>query len=168
MAGKVEPLLRNDLILIDSSIVSAFAARKAARRSVGEVTSLDETQTSLVIDTHNDTLEKYKPPKKKQKRGCGPRDRSPKHSQQTDCLVDKQDESIEHGAMVIESENESYLTSGNAPSLHLIPPVQRLSTFDMSRSKVLSETETEWTVRLHPNDVSNVYSFYLLQDLKFT
>ncbi|KAM0798638.1 hypothetical protein BDR22DRAFT_858303 [Usnea florida] len=31
-------------------------------------------------------------------------------------------------------------------------PVQRLSTFDPLRSKVLSETETDWTVRLHPND----------------
>lgn len=151
---KLSLYLRNDLVLIDDPTVSAFAARKAARRPVGEVTSLDEMQTSLVIDTHNDTLEKYKPPRKKQKRGSESRNGSPKQSQQIDGLVDERDRSIEHGARFIESESESDLTSGSAPSAHLVPPVQGLSTLDLLRSKVLCETETEWTVRLHPNDVS--------------
>lgn len=154
MAGKAKPPPRSDLVLIDDPTVSAFAARKAARRPVGEVTSLDETQTSLVIDTQNDTLEKYKPPRKKQKRGSEPRNGSPKQSQQIDGLVNERDRSIEHGARFLESESESDLTSGSVPSAHLMAPVQRLSTFDPSRNKVLSETETEWTVRLHPNDVS--------------
>lgn len=153
MAGKAKPIPRNDLVLTNDPIVSAFAARKAARRPVGEV-YLDETQTSLVIDTHNDTLEKYRPPRKKQKRGSEPRNRSSKQPQQIDGLVDERDRSIEHGAGFIESESESDLTSGSTPSAHLAPPVQRLSTFDLSKSKILNETETEWTVRLHPNDVS--------------
>ncbi len=32
-------------------------------------------------------------------------------------------------------------------------PVQRLSTFVPTKENVLSDTETEWTVRLQQNDV---------------
>ena len=154
MAGKAKPLASNHLVLTDNPTVSAFAARQAARRSVGEVTNLDEVQTSLVADTHNDTLEKYKPPRKKRQRGSEPRNRSPRQPQQIDGLVDVRDGPIEHGTRVIESESESGLTSGSERVAHTMAPVQRLSTFDLSRNKILSQTETEWTVRLHPNDVS--------------
>ena len=107
----------------------------------------------MVIEIQNDSLEESKPPRKKQKRGNEFRNRNLGQKSHTDGLVDVLG-SAEHGAWAIEQESESDQTSGSEPDEQLMAPVQRLSTFDPSKSKILSETETEWTVRLHPNDVS--------------
>lgn len=128
-------------------------------------------QTSLVTEIYIDPLEGSKPPKKKQKRGNKPRNRSPRQPQQTDGLVNVWDGSLEDGAKAIESDSESDSGSVNEPETlaQSMAPIQRLSIFDPSRSKVLSETETEWTVRLHPNDVRIwPVSYCTLQDLRCT
>ena len=151
--------------------VSAFAARKAARRPIADVTSQIEEQTSLVTETYNDPVEGSKPPRKKQKLGNEPKDKNPRPPQLRDGLVKVQGGSIEVGVKDIESGNGSDSSSVDEPEILVQPtfPVQRLSTFDPSRSSVLSETETEWTVRLNPNDVSVSRVFhYTLQHLKPT
>ncbi|CAF9942863.1 MAG: Polynucleotide 5'-hydroxyl-kinase grc3 [Alectoria fallacina] len=134
--------------------VSAFAARKAARRPIADVTSQIEEQTSLVTETYNDPVEGSKPPRKKQKLGNEPKNKNPRPPQLRDGLVKVQGGSIEVGVKDIESGNGSDSSSVDEPEILVQPtvPVQRLSTFDPSRSSVLSETETEWTVRLNPND----------------
>ena len=108
----------------------------------------------MVIEIQNDSLEESKPPRKKQKHGNESRNRNLGQKSHTDGLVDVLDGSAEHGAWAVEQESESNQASGSEPDVQLMAPVQRLSTFDPSKSKILSETETEWTVRLHPNDVS--------------
>ena len=118
------------------------------------MTIQNKVQTSLVTGTHNDPLEDFGPPKKKQKRGDEPGIKSPSQPQQLDGLVNVPDGSIKHAPRAIQSDSESGSASGSEPSAQSMAAVQRLSTLDLSKSKVLSETETEWTVRLHPNDVS--------------
>ena len=154
MAGKLVLYPTNRLVLIANSAVSAFAARKAARRPIGDATSQNEVQTLLVTGTHNDPLEDIQPPKKKQKRSDEPRNKSPSQPQQLDGLVTVPGGSFEHAAKAIESDTESDSASGSEPGAQSTAAVQRLSTLDLSKSKVSSETESEWTVRLHPNDVS--------------
>ena len=154
MAGKLVLYPTYNLVLIANSAVSAFAARKAARRPIGDVTIQNEVQTSLVTGTQNDPLEDFEPPRKKQKRGDEPRNKSPSQPQQLDGSVNVPDGSIKHAARAMESHSESDSASGSEPSAHSMAAAQRFSTLDLSKSKVLSETETEWTVRLHPNDVS--------------
>ena len=107
-----------------------------------------------MTDIHKDSLEESKPPKKKQKRGNEPRVKSPREPPQTDGLVDEPDGFTEDSAGAIQSDSEGDSTSGGETGARSMPPIQMLSTFDLSRSKILSETETEWTIRLHPNDVS--------------
>ena len=116
--------------------------------------SQNKADTSLVTEIQNDSLGEFKPPRKKQKRGNESSNRNLRQTSQSDGLVDVLDGPVEHGARAIEQESESDQTSGSEPDVQLMAPVQRLSTFDPSKSKILSETETEWTVRLHPNDVS--------------
>ena len=120
------------------------------------MTSQNEVQKSPVTETYNDPFEESKPPRKKQKRGNEPRSRSLRQPQRKDGLINARDGSLEEIAKAIESNIESGSGSDSEPEVlaQLMVPVQRLSTFDTSKSKVLSETETEWTVRLHPNDVS--------------
>ena len=107
-----------------------------------------------MTEIHKDSLEESKPPKKKQKRGNDSRVKSPRHPPQTDGLVDELYEFAEDSARAIESDSEGDSTSGGETGARSMPPIQMLSTFDLSRSKILGETETEWTIRLHPNDVS--------------
>ena len=130
--------------------VSAFAARKAARRPVVEVMCQNEAQTSLGSETYIDPLEGSKPPRKKQKR------ESPQPSHQINGLVNVQGGSLQNGMKDIESGSDSNSSSDDEleAGVQSMPPTQRLSTFDLSRSTVLTGTETEWTVRHHPNDVS--------------
>ena len=137
--------------LIDPS-VSAFAARKAIRRPNGEIIGQNEVQMSPVTETCNESEEIPTPVRKKQKRGI----HTTKRTQQADGFVNLQDESLQDGAKHIESDCDSGSNSLSEPEtgVRSMTPVQRLSTFDTLRSKVLSETETDWTVRLHPNDVS--------------
>ena len=163
--------LGNDLALIADPAVSAFAARKAARRPTGEVTAQYEAQTSLVTEIYNDPLEGFQPPRKKQKWGDKPKSRSLRLSQQIDGLVNVQGKILEDGVKGIESGSNSGSSFGSEPETgaNSMAPTQRLSTFNPSRSKVMSETETEWTVRLHLNDVRIWPVFYCtLQDLRFT
>ena len=105
-----------------------------------------------MAETYNESEEIHRPVRKKQKRGIHTR----KETQQADCFVSLQDESLQDGAKSIESDCDDGSSSLSEPEtgVRSITPVQRLSTFDPLRSKVLSETETDWTVRLHPNDVS--------------
>lgn len=147
---------KNDLVLIADSAVSAFAARKAARRPIAEVTSQNQVQTSLVAETYEDPLERSRPPSKKQKRVNEPKNRSPRPPQQLDGLVNVQGGSLQEGVNEIESGSDSSSKSTSEPETlgQSMATVQRLSTLDPIRSNILSETETEWTVRLHPNDVS--------------
>ncbi len=128
----------------------------------------NEAQTSLGSETYIDPLEGSKPPRKKQKQQST---RSPRPSQQINGLVNVQGGSLQDGMKDIESGSGNIASSEDEleASVQSMPPTQRLSTFDLSRSKVLSETETEWTVRLHPNDVSiHPIPCYTLQDLRFT
>ncbi len=113
-------------------------------------------QTAQETETRNDPLEESKPPRKKQKRSNEYRNRSLRQPQQTDGSVDVSGGSIEDGAKVIEenSESESTFHSERETCPQSMTVVYKLSTFNLSRSKVLDETDTEWTVRLHPNDVS--------------
>ena len=143
-------------MLIVGPAVSAFAARKATRRPFGEVTSQNEVQGSLVNEVYDDQWEESKPPRKKQKRDTGPKTKSPRQPQQASGVLEVRDGSIEDSTKAIESDSESDSNSDNEPDTLIQPvaPAQRLSTFDLSRSKVLGETETEWTVRLHSKDVS--------------
>ena len=154
MAGKVSLCYCKHYDLKIDPAVSAFAARKAARRPNGEVTSQNEEQKSLVTKLHKDSLEELKPPKKKQKHSNEPRVKSPREPPQTDGLVDEPDGFAEDSARAIESDSESDSTSGGDLGARWMPPEHMLSTFDPSRSKTLSETETEWTIKLHPHDVS--------------
>ena len=116
------------------------------------MTSQDEAQTSLVTETCNDLEEVLRPIRKKQKRG----NHTTKRTQQADGLVNLQGGSLQDGVKDIESDCDNGSSSLSEPETgaRSTTPVQRLSSFDPLRSKVLSETETEWTVRLHPNDVS--------------
>ena len=100
----------------------------------------------------NESEEINRPVRKKQKRGLY----TTKRTQQADDFVNLQDGSLQDGAKDIESDcdKRSISLSGSETGVLSMSPVQRLSTFDPLRSKVLSETETDWTVRLHPNDVS--------------
>ena len=133
------------------------------------MTSQNEEQKSLVTEIHKDSLEESKPPKKKQKRGNGPMVKSPRHPPQTDGLVDEPDGFPEDSARAIQSDSEGDSTSGSEIGARSVPLIQMFSTFDLSRSKILSETETEWTIRLHPNDVSiDPIPPCIFQDLKFT
>ena len=120
------------------------------------MTRQNEAQKSPVTETHDDPFEEFKPPRKKQKWGNDSRIRSPQQPQQTDGLVHVRDGPREDVAKAIESDSESESISdqGSEALAQSVASVQKLSTFDTSRSKVLSETETEWTIRLHPNDVS--------------
>ena len=113
--------------------------------------------TSLSDETHDDPFEDFKPLKKKQKRGNENRNNSARQPLEIDGLLDVRAGSIDDGEKVLESDTESYSASdGQSEALaHSTAPVQRLSAFDLSRSAILSETETEWTVRLHTNDVRN-------------
>lgn len=140
-----------DLVLMVDPAVSAFAARKAARRPIGEVMCQNEAQTSLGSETYIDPLEESKPPRKRQKRESRG---SPR--QQINGLVNVQGGSLQDAMKDIESGGDSNSSSDDEleASVQSMLPTQRLSALDLSRSKVLSETETEWTVRLHPNDVS--------------
>ncbi len=146
----------NDFVLTTDPAVSAFAARKAARRSIGEVTSQNERQTARETETCNDPMEEFKPPRKKQKRSNEYRNRSLRQPQQTDGSVDVSGGSVKDGAKAIEdnSESESASYTERETLAQSIAVIYKLSTFDLSRSKVLDETDTKWTVRLHPNDVS--------------
>ena len=137
--------------LIDLS-VSAFAARKAIRRPIGEIISQNEAQTSPVTETCNEPEETPRPVRKKQKRGI----HTTQRTQQADGFVKLQDESLQDDAKDTESDCDSGSSSLSEPDtgVRSVTPVQRLSTFDPLRSKVLSETETDWTVKLHPDDVS--------------
>ena len=132
--------------------VSAFAARKAIRRPNGEIISQNAAQTSPVTETCNESEEIPRPVRKKQRRGIY----TTKKTQQADGFVNLQDESLQDGAKDIESDCDSGSSSLSEPEtgVRSVTPLQRLSTFDPLRSKALSETETDWTVRLHPNDVS--------------
>lgn len=134
--------------------VSAFAARKAVRRPTAEVTSRNEVQTSLGTETYDDPLEGSKPPRKKQKWGSEHKNRDPQSPQQIDGLADVRHGSLDDGMKDIENGEESDSSSISEPEnlAQSMTPVQRLSTFDLSKSKVLMETDTEWTIRLHPND----------------
>ena len=107
-------------------------------------------------ERYPDPLEGYKPQRKKQKRETRPKARSPRSPQQLHDLINVGDGSLEDGAKDIKNISDSEVRSSSEPATAAQPiwHVQRLSTFDPSRSKVLNETETEWTVRLHPNDVS--------------
>lgn len=136
--------------------VSAFAARKAARRPIGEVTTQDEAQTLFPSKTYHDSLNEFEPPRKKQKRRNEPKDSSPRSPQQKDDLVRVRDGPLDGGMEDIEefAGSDSSYSSESEIAVQSMAPVQRLSTFNLSRSKVLSESETEWTVRLHENDVS--------------
>lgn len=120
------------------------------------MTSQDEAQTSFVTSTYRDSLEESEPPKKKQKRKNEHKDRSPPPPQQTHVLDNVRNGSLDGGAEDIEDfgDSDSSSSSESQTEFQSMAPVQRLSTLDPSRSKVLSESETEWTVRLHPNDVS--------------
>ena len=137
--------------LIDLS-VSAFAARKATRQPNGETTSQNEAQTLRVTETCDESEETPRPVTKKQKRGI----HATKRTQQADGFVSLQDRYLQDGAKDIESDCDNGSSSLSEPEtgVRSITPIQRLSTFDSSRSKILNETETDWTVRLHPNDVS--------------
>ena len=137
--------------LIDLS-VSAFAARKAIRQPNGGTTSPKEAQTLQVTETCNESDEISRPVMKKQKRGI----HTTKRTQQADGFVSLQDRYLQDGAKDIESDCDNGSCSLSEPEagVRSVTPVQRLSIFDPLRSKVLSETETDWTVRLHPNDVS--------------
>ena len=156
MVGKASHRSYQRYDLIADPAVSAFAARKAARRPFGEVTSQNKEQTSLVTEIHKDSLEEPEPepPKRKRKRGKDTWVKSPREPQQTDGLFDEPDGFTEDSAKAIQSDSEGDSTSGSERCARPMPPIQMLSTFDLSRSKILSETETEWTIRLHPNDVS--------------
>lgn len=120
------------------------------------MTSQDEVQTSFVTETYHDSLARSERPRKKQKRRNEPKDRSPRPPQQICDLVNLRDGSLDGGMEDIEDfvGSESSSSSGSETAVQSLAPVQRLSIFDPPRSKVLSESETEWTVRLHPNDVS--------------
>ena len=107
-----------------------------------------------MTEIHKDSLEESKPLKKKQKRGNEPRVKSPRHPPQPDGPFDEPDGFAEDSARAIESDSESDSNSGGETGARSMSPIQILSTFDPSRSKILSETETEWTIRLHPKDVS--------------
>lgn len=140
--------------------ISAFAARKAIRRSNGEIISHNEAQTSSVTETCNESEEIPRPVRKKQKREI----HTTQRTQQADGIVKLRDEPLQDGAMDDESDCDSGSSSSSEPEtgVRAMTPVQRLSTFDPLRSKVLSETETDWTVRLHPNDqywASTIYGF---------
>ena len=163
------PEIGHELIAV--AAVSAFAARKTVRRPIGQVSSQDHVQTSLVDEIYNDPLEKFKPLKKKQKRGNESRFQSARLPQQIDGLLNMQAGSLDDGDKDLESDSESYSASvdGSEALAQPMVPIQRLSTFDLSRSTVLSQTETEWTVRLHANDVRiHSTSYCMLQGLKFT
>lgn len=133
--------------------------------------SQNEAHTSMGIETYYDPLERSKPLRKKQKRENRPQSRSPRTPQQIDGLANVQGGSLEDAVKDIESGSDSESSSDSEPETgaQSMAPVQRLSTFDPSKSRVLSETETEWTVRLHPNGVS-IWSapYCTLQDLRFT
>ena len=134
--------------------VSAFAARKAARRPIGDVTDQNDVQESQATEIYHDPLEEYAPPKKKQKVDKKPKSKRERKPQQTDGSDAVLDGSTEAGAKAINSDTGSISDTELETVAQSTVPVRRLSSFDMSRSKVLSETETEWTVRLHPKDVS--------------
>lgn len=116
------------------------------------MTRQDEAQTSPATETCNDPDEVLRPLRKKQKRG----NHTAKRTGQPDGFVNLQGGSLQDGAKDIESDCDNGSSSLSEPEsgVFSMTPVQRLSTFDPLRSKVLSETETDWTVRLHPNDVS--------------
>ena len=118
------------------------------------MTDQNEEQKSLVTEIRKNSLEEPSPPKKKQKRGNESRVKNPKHPPRPDGLVDEQDGFAEDSARAIESDSEGDSTSSGERGARSMPPIQMLSTFDLSRSKILSQTETEWTIRLHPKDVS--------------
>ena len=107
-----------------------------------------------MTELRTDSIEESKPPKKKQKRDNEPRVKSPREPPQGDGLVDEPDGFAEDSVRATSSDSEGSSTSGGETGARSMPPIQMLSTFDLSRSKILSETETEWTIRLHPNDVS--------------
>ena len=105
-----------------------------------------------MTETCNDSEEILRPVRKKQKRG----NHTMKRTQQPNGFINLHGGSLQDGAKDIKSDNDNGSSSLSEPEtgVRSITPVQRLSTFDPLRSKVLSETETNWTVRLHPNDVS--------------
>ena len=111
---------------------------------------------SFVTKTNHDPLEGFEPPRKKQKRRSEPKDRNSRSPHQIHDMVNVRNESLDRGMEDIEGfvGRESSSSSESETAVQSLAPFQRLSTFDPSRSKVLSESETEWTVRLHPNDVS--------------
>ena len=120
--------------------------------------------TSLVTETYDDPLEASDPPRKKQKRGNETKTITPPPPPQTDGLVKEHGGNFEDGLKDIESgnENDSSSVSELGTLARSMAPVQRFSTFNLSRSKVLSETDTEWTIRLHPYDVSMLpISYYV-------
>ena len=105
-----------------------------------------------MTETSNGSEEIPRPLRKKQKKGI----HTTQTTQQADGFAKLQDESIQDGAKDIETDCDigSSSLSESETGVRSMTPAQRLSTFDPLRSKVLSETETDWTVRLHPNDVS--------------
>lgn len=132
--------------------------------------SRTEVQRLLVTDTRND-VERSEPSRKRQKKKEDPKSISKQLSRQIDCLVNVQSGLLEPEVKDTEGSNDSDPTSSSEPETgtQTLAPVQRLSTFDPSRSIILSETETECTVRLHPNDVRIWPVLYCtLQDLRFT
>ena len=141
-----------DLPALIALLVSAFAARRATRQTNGDIRSQNEAQTSRVTETCNESEETTRPVRKKQKRGI----HTTKRPQQADGFVNLQNGSLQDGAKDIESDCDDRSLSLSGPETGVLStsPIQRLSTFNPTRSKVLSETENDWTVRLHPNDVS--------------
>ena len=111
---------------------------------------------SLANETYNDLLERPKTSRKRRKQANEVHDTSLPLAQLRDSSVNVHCGSLEDGVKHNGSVSDSNGSCDDEPEdrVQTKSPVRRLSTFDPSKSKVLSETETEWTIRLHPNDVS--------------
>ena len=154
--------------------MSAFAARKATHPSINLVRSPIE-QTASPVTQLDDEADASELPRKKRRGGQRPKLIG---ISQPIIAKDEQFEPVEEegyssrnraddGDKATEGESDRYVTAMigiRSWFRHIfstdseIPkqstaPVQRLSTFLPTGSNILSETETEWTVKLHLKDV---------------
>ena len=153
--------------------VSAFARRKASKKSFVEAIPLEEAS----IPETNDEIKIFEPPKKKRRRD---KPSKPSKSVPTPPLEhpdvqndsgDVSDKAFEDsGDSEIEgdSEDEMYAVilwdrpirllimlcslDSDGETLLKVPP-QKLSTISPIKSIILSDTDSTWSIRLHQKDV---------------
>ena len=150
--------------------LSAFARRKAAQTGPNEVSI--KVEAALVVSSQvNDEVEASAPPRKRRKEEDSSRDVVAIPAPPEEHFTDQEGPRRESGPVLGGNDSSDTDLSTDQPYDHTfglsdechslksedeaLPTViaRRLSTFPTKKSTILSDTDSEWRVTLHPQDV---------------